>query len=355
MDNERIRYKSEYNLRDLIILINKTIALLRSKALWISIGVVIFAIVGGVQAYYKDIQYSGKVSFVLEDEKSTSANGLLGFASQFGLDVSGGESVFSAPNLIELMKSRSLVEKSLLTKVSYEGKFTSLADFFASIDGYRKAWDKNDILKRISFSDDQSRSSFGITKDSLLGVLYSRIVKNNLIVGQPDKKIGIIVVDVTSTNQLFSKFFAETLVNVVSDFYIEIKSKKAKSNLDILQYQADSIRSELNSGLSSVAIMGDNTFGLNPALNVKRVPTIKKQIDVQSSTAILNQIVQSLEMAKVTLRKETPLIQVIDKPILPLKKLKPSTMKNAIIYAFIGGIFICLWVIIHNWYHNLKL
>jgi hypothetical protein len=35
---------------------------------------------------------------------------------------------------------------------------------------------------------------------------------------------------------------------------------------------------------------------------------------------ILTELIKQVELAKVTLRKEKPLIQVIDRPILPLPK-----------------------------------
>jgi hypothetical protein len=41
-------------------------------------------------------------------------------------------------------------------------------------------------------------------------------------------------------------------------------------NLEILQHQTDSIRSVLNEAITGVAVATDNTFNLNPALNVRR-------------------------------------------------------------------------------------
>lgn len=59
---------------------------------------------------------------------------------------------------------------------------------------------------------------------------------------------------------------------------------------------------------------------LNSALIVNRVPLAKRQEDLLANTAILNELVKQTELAIVTLHKETPLIQVIDRPILPLLK-----------------------------------
>jgi hypothetical protein len=134
----------------------------------------------------------------------------------------------------------------------------------------------------------------------------------------------------------------------VSEFYIETKSKKAKNNVAILQRQADSIRNELNLAITGVAITSDNTFNLNPALNVNRIPSTKKQIDVQANTAILTQLVTNLEMAKVTLLRETPLIQLIDRPTLPLKKDKAVKVKFLLLWGILSGFLATMYLIIRK-------
>jgi LPS O-antigen subunit length determinant protein (WzzB/FepE family) len=126
----------------------------------------------------------------------------------------------------------------------------------------------------------------------------------------------------------------------VSKFYVDTKSKKARINMDILEKQTDSIRNELNGAITGVAVANDNTFNLNPALNVKRAPSARRQVDVQANTAILTELVKQTELAKVTLRRETPLIQVIDRPVLPLKKERFGKAKGIILGGLLGGLFI---------------
>lgn len=106
----------------------------------------------------------------------------------------------------------------------------------------------------------------------------------------------------------------------------------------ILQKQTDSIRAELNSAITGVAVANDNTFNLNPAHNVNRAPSARRQVDVQANTAILTELVKQAELAKVTLRKETPLIQVIDRPILPLPMNHLGKMNGMFLGGFLAGI-----------------
>ena len=124
-------------------------------------------------------------------------------------------------------------------------------------------------------------------------------------------------------------------------------------NFDILQKQTDSIREALNRDISGVASANDDVYNLNPALNIKSSPGKRKQIDVQANTAILTQLVSQLEMSKVTLRKETPLIQVIDRPILPLEKDEVSKLKALILGGFLAGFLTILYLIFSNLYKKI--
>jgi len=86
-------------------------------------------------------------------------------------------------------------------------------------------------------------------------------------------------------------------------------------------------------------------YNLNPAFNIKGATSKKMQIDVQSNTAILTNLVVQLELAKITLRKETPLIQLIDRPILPLTKEKFGKLKSLILGGFLAGFLTVLYLV----------
>jgi hypothetical protein len=60
-----------------------------------------------------------------------------------------------------------------------------------------------------------------------------------------------------------------------------------------------------------------------------------------------------LELAKITLRKETPLIQLIDRPILPLEKEKFGKLKSIILGGFLAGFLYILYLIFGRLYRKL--
>jgi hypothetical protein len=162
---------------------------------------------------------------------------------------------------------------------------------------------------------------------------------------QKDKKVTILTIEVSSEDEFFSKTFCESIAKETSDFYIQTKSKKARLNTDVLKYQVDSVRKELNGAITGVAAEVDNVYNLNPAFNIKSANSKKKQIDVQANTAVLTNLVVQLELAKITLRKETPLIQLIDKPKLPLTKEKFGSLGLLLLGFMLSILFTILYLL----------
>lgn len=254
--------------------------------------------------------------------------------------------VFSASNLSKLFKSRSIIEQTLLSPVVVNDETISLTELNMRKNEWRKALAAKPELAKLEFLPNARREQFTRVQDSIMGKMYENLLKGSLSVAQKDKKISIINIDVASENELFSKYFCEALAMQVSDFYVTTKSKKARDNMAILQRQLDSVRGQLNGSITRVAVANDSTFNLNLALNVRRPPAARSQVDVQANTAILTELVKQSELAKVTLRKETSLIQVIDRPILPLPKERFGKGKGLIIVGIISGVLISLVLVV---------
>jgi len=340
----------EISLKELLDKGKEWFAYLLSQWKIIVLAGFIGAALGLTYSFIKKPIYTATLSFALEDEKSGGGlGGALGLASSFGFDLGGGGgSIFTGSNLTELFKSRSMVEQTLLTPVTSHGKIISLAEMYIENNKWREKWNAKPQFAGIQFLPDTKRKNFTRVHDSILGVIYTDLSKNGLSVAQKDKKVSIINIDVSSTNELFAKYFTEALAKNVSDFYVDSKSKKARMNMAILEKQTDSIRRELNSAITGVAVANDNTFSLNPALNVRRAPSARRQVDVQANTAILTELVKQSELAKVTLRKETPLIQIIDRPILPLAKERFGKAKGLVVGGFLAGFLMVLGLIMRR-------
>ena len=328
----------EISFNKLVLKIKKWYQFLLTKWQLIILAGIIGGLIGFTYAVLKKPTYKAVLTFALEEEKSGlgGLSGALGLASSLGIDFgSSAGGAFAGSNLTELMKSRKLVEKTLLSPISVNGKIQTLADYYLEFNEKKEKWDKEPLLKGLEFPVDADRVKFSLQQDSILFIIYKDLIKNYLSVLQKDKKITIMNVEINSISEQFAKTFCETLAFETSKYYVEIKSKKARSNVEILQKQTDSIRDELNRAITGVASAADNVFNLNIAMNVKRSPGARRQVDVQANTAILTNLVTNLEISKMALRKETPLIQIIDHPIFPLEKEKPGKLVSLVLGGFL--------------------
>jgi hypothetical protein len=352
--NDKNIPSDEVSLKELIEQVKTWFKYLLLQWKIILIASIVGATLGITYSIVKKPIYIATLSFAMEDEKSGGLGGALGLASSLGLDLGGtGGGMFTGTNLTELFKSRSMVEKTLLAPVNVNGKTISLAEMFIQNNNWRKSWSETPKLNTLTFLPNSDRKYFSRIQDSIMGVMFGSLSKSGLSVALKDKKMSIVNIEVSSTDELFSKYFCEALAKQVSDFYIATKSKKARINMSILQKQTDSIRGELNGAITGVAIANDNTFNLNPALNIRRAPSARRQVDVQANTAILTELVKQTELAKVTLRRETPLIQIIDRPILPLPKEKFGKLKGIILGGFLFGFLAVAYLIVKRIFKQL--
>lgn len=353
MENNSQVKKDEISLKELLEKVKEWYSYLLLQWKIILLAGFIGALLGLGYSFIKKPIYTASLSFALESSNASGGlSGALGLASSLGFDLGGsGGGIFEGSNLTELFKSRKMVEKTLLMPVDFDGKTISLAEMYIQNKKWREKWDNKPKLIGVQFLPNADRKHFSRSQDSIFGEIYDDLSKHGLMVSQKDKKVDIVTIEVTSKNELFSKYFTEALAKKVGDFYIETKSKKARINMSILERQTDSIRGELNNAIAGVAIANDNTFGLNPSLNVRRTPSARRQVDVQANTAILTELVKQTELAKVTLRKETPLIQVIDRPILPLKKEKVGKAIGILCGGILAGFLVSLVLIIRKTEH----
>ena len=345
-------YNDEISLKELVFKIKDWYNFLKSKWKIIFLAGLIGGLIGLSIALFLKPKYKAVLTFAMEEDKSSGGagglSGALGLASSFGIDLggAGGGGAFAASNLAELMKSHLLVEKVLLNPVKINGKTITLAEYYIEINELSDKLKKKLSLKNIQFLPNTDRSNFTLEQDSILQEIHKNLIdKDRLSIMQKEKKVTILSIEVTSENELFSKIFCESIAKETSDYYIETKSKKARINVNVLQRQTDSVRNSLKGAISGVANETDNVYNLNPAYNIKGAPSKNKQIDVQANTAILTNLVVQLELAKITLRKETPLIQLIDKPIFPLEKIKLGKVKSLVFGSLIAFFFTLIYLI----------
>lgn len=349
MTNELNNNSEEISLKELILKIKEWRKYLLSKWYIILITAFLGSASGLLFVILKPLVYTASTTFVLESGES-GGGGLgqyAGMAAMIGIDLGGtGGGIFQGDNLLELYKSRKMIEATLL-KSTKRGSGTFLIDMFLDITKAKERWkEKSPKLLDINFNQSiQPDALKQRQRDSIISNAVEKINKDFLQVGKLDKKLSIIKVDVKSEDEFFAKEFNEALVKEVNDFYIQTKTKRSLDNIAILQHKTDSVRAVMNGAISSAAIIIDATPNLNPTKQAQRiVPSQRSQFSAETNRAILGQLVQNLEMSKMALMKESPLIQKVDEPIYPLEVNRIGKVKGAIIGSIIS-IFITVGIL----------
>lgn len=336
--------EKEITLKELIQSVRKIWEYLLTKWMLIVIGGVVGVILGLSVSFVYSPKYKASLSILVDD--GNSVGGLIGLASSFG--IAGGEqSLFSIPNIIQIFNSQTLVEEALLQPVKEKGYDNrTYADLYIKEYKLDKGWEDEPILKEIQFKIGEDRTGFGREKDSILGEVYKDIVEKRLSVSQPDKKNSFIHVGINTRNEVFSKNFAEDLAKVITRYYSVFKTKKAKSSVDVLQHQVDSVRHSLFLSIGGAASSLDQVFGLNPAMSVQKINSVKEQAQVQMNIAVLQELVKQLEIAKIDLLNNTPVIHVVDSSRYPLEKKEIGILLGIAGGGFMGCFFISAYLIL---------
>jgi len=224
-----------------------------------------------------------------------------------------------------------MIKKTLLSKSKIDNKDILIIERFIKAENLEKKWTSFGFNVNNLRSNKTSR-----VQDSLIKGLVKLIKKEYLLVDKPSRKTTILEIGFDHKDEVLAKIFNENLVKIVNEFYQKTKTLKTGSNLKILQRQSDSVKIVLDSSIMILAETDQNIPNPNPLSKVNLVPYQKAMIDVQANSAIYQELLKQLELAKVTHRNNMPLIQVIDKPSYPLENSRWKLFKT-LIYGLIFG------------------
>lgn len=279
-------------------------------------------LVNGVAALYSFLQkqqYEAEVSFILEEKSAGGGGSLSGIASQFGIDLGGlgaGGSIFSGDNILDILRSRHIVEKVLLSKLDSSKGLSSetLADLY--LPQLRKK------VPAVSYNNVVHPKPMTRLQDSVLYFIFDQIVQKNLVVDRVNKKGSIIKATVVTQSETFSKIFSDRLVHETIQLYVDQKTSLSNRNIARLEKRADSLLRILNNKSYQSASL--QILDANTAFRSTAVPVELSQREKTISFALYSEVVKNLEASRMSLASQTPIINMLDTAKYPLLNRKKS-------------------------------
>lgn len=183
-------------------------------------------------------------------------------------------------------------------------------------------------------------------QDSILMGKIDVILKNSVVAVRRDKKLAFMDYDFTYTDERFAKEFSKAHLKACTKFYVDMRTKSLMENIDRFQGRADSIRRELDKSMVRRAVYLDenrNASGLMISSQSQKI-----EMDIQVLGTTYSEVVKNIEVLKLDLAKEKPLISVVDVPRYPLINDKKGKLKSLVSGGFLGGFLACVAIVAYG-------
>lgn len=324
-----------------IELIKQIIKRLR-KFSWL---IAIFAIVFGVLFYF-----IAKQSIVVYTSKSTvfplnssSDNSVSSSAISSMLGLSDAPRSFSGEasiNIVELATSRRTREAVVSERVS-SLKNKTIAELLLEEHNKHTGFMQNEP---IDIKKLDSSTMVNIASSMLFGAFSAKINKN-----------GILELYYSNSSQDIVKKVSYVFIDKISEFYIDLKKKKAQIDYEFAVKKADSLFSIVTALDKKAIQLDETTFFTNTELKRFNLPKINLDQDKATVQSQYYYAVNNREAAAYKLQKETPIIEPLDKPEGPYMAASKSTKMYIIIGLLVGafiGILAVSWTIISKYFNH---
>ena len=189
------------------------------------------------------------------------------------------------------------------------------------------------------YNKNNSRFSPDITIPTLQDDLYStgaNLIASNYVV--KFNKNSLLEIVFTSTNEKLLKPGSLVLIEKISQFYKELKIKKAQFDFDFTEKKVDSLERLLRKFDNQRIYLNNTTLFVQPGKLQYTVPKENLENNKLLVLAQRNGAASNREEALWRKQKVTPIIELLDAPEPPFNVVKPSN----ILYGVIGFVIGCL-------------
>ncbi len=165
-------------------------------------------------------------------------------------------------------------------------------------------------------------------------------------------KNGILELFFTNSNADLVRAVSYVYIEKLSDFYIDLKKKKAQIDYEFSVRKADSLQAVLNQLDKRAVALDENTFFTNEGLKRYNLPKINLAQDKATVQSQYYYAVNNRESAAYRLQKETPIIEPLDRPEPPFDKKQKSKMMYILIGVMMGifiGMLLVSWKVINRY------
>jgi len=258
-------------------------------------------------------KYVSWATVLLPSSGGGNLGGLAGLASQFGVNIpSGSQADLSSPFLFpELLRSRTFAEK-ILDKKFYTNEFGK----------------KLSLLTILTHGNGPPV----VGQDTLITRALSSL--GEILEFEQDPTSAFSVIKVTASEPLFAKQLAEVTLAELEALNRFYKSQTVNEKTSFISNRISSVENDLESSEKRLKEFNERNRQISsPALQLEQDRLAR---DVEIQKGIYLTLKQQFELAKIEEIQEASIVQILDKPQVPLGPSNSKLISNVILAGIFG-------------------
>lgn len=249
---------------------------------------------------------------------------------------------------IPLMQSKTISEQVAEDSIQWQGKKRLLADvilenepppgFMADLTAKFVRW----VIKTLSPPPPGAGESN--PRQNVIDGAYVLRLKTTIEASAEVETQGLIFLKYKDTNPSLSKIIVYRYIEVITSYYKKQKTEKSRINYEFYVHRTDSVKAVIDANLRKGAkIEDEEKFKI---FVQDAIPTRQIEGQTELLKQIYGELITMREAALNDLMKETPVVQVLDKPEPPFDVSRPNYILNIVgglILGFLLSVIISIW------------
>ena len=207
--------------------------------------------------------------------------------------------------------------------------------------------EKPEMVLPSSGAGDDSPKPVLLTKDE---VKIMKVISQNVNL-TVDKKEGTLSLSVTGSEPIQTAELALKAQELLQTEITRFRTEKSQKDLDYIQDRFNESKKEAESLQASLAAVSDRSQSMIGSRD--RIQRERIQARYNVANAVYTDLAKQLEQAKLQVKRDTPVLTVIQ-PVTVPSKPSNSRSKTLIVWTYLGFVLGCGWVLARGYLPKLK-
>lgn len=163
-----------------------------------------------------------------------------------------------------------------------------------------------------------------------------RLILSELVSLDVNPKEGILTLSAKMPEARAAAQLGQRAQELLQQYIIEFKIKKAKANLDFIQQRYNETAQKFEAAQQRLASFSDRNK--NVSLATAKTEETKLNNQYNLVYGIYSDLAKQVEQAKIQVKQDTPVFTILEPVSVPTKKSKPNRPMILFIWLFLGGV-----------------